>query len=319
MDKMKSLLSSSEPLDARQLRALCVLGITGSFTETARLLHLTQSAISHSMKALETDLGVELLERSGRKALLTQTGQALVARAEKILVEMYRARKELQQLTNWGSTRLRVGASSTACQYLLPKVIREFRRLFPHCQVEISTRDTLNSLEALKDGDMDLALCLDAPAAERDLEFKPLFTEEIRVVAPAGHPWAGLKSVPPAEFVKEPYISYHAGSYLTQIVQQHFQREGVRLPRPIIELGSLDAMREMVKLGMGVALMPGWVTAEEAKAGLVKVLPLAGRKLLRRWGIACRKGRRLPHNEETFVKLCASAGAELTGAGVPPA
>jgi DNA-binding transcriptional LysR family regulator len=102
MEKMKSLLVGSDPLDARQLRALCVLSMTGSFTETARLLHLTQSAISHSMKALETDLGTALIERSGRKALLTQTGQALVARAEKILIEMNRARGELQQLARWG-------------------------------------------------------------------------------------------------------------------------------------------------------------------------------------------------------------------------
>ena len=92
---MKPLIASSEPLDARQLRALCVLGMTGSFTETARRLHLTQSAISHSMKALETEMGMPLIERSGRKALLTQAGQTLVARAERILTEMSKDRKSV--------------------------------------------------------------------------------------------------------------------------------------------------------------------------------------------------------------------------------
>lgn len=312
MEKMKSLLVGSDPLDARQLRALCVLSMTGSFTETARLLHLTQSAISHSMKALETDLGTALIERSGRKALLTQTGQALVARAEKILIEMNRARGELQQLARWGGSRLRLGASSTACQYLLPRVIREFRRQFSHWQVEISSRDTFDSLDALKDGDLDLALCMDAPAAERDLEFRALFSEDIRVVVAAGHRWVGQKSVAPADLVKEPLLGYTATSYLTQLIRTHIEREGVRMPRPVVELGSLDAIREMVKLSMGVAIMPAWVAAADVAAGHIVVLPLAGKKLARRWGIAHRKGRRLSHGEETFINLCTSAGNELT-------
>ena len=96
--------------------------------------------------------------RATERTALTQTGQALVARAEKVLIEMNRARSELQQLARWGGSRLRLGASSTTCQYLLPRVIREFRRQFSHWQVEISSRDTFDSLDALKEGERDLAL-----------------------------------------------------------------------------------------------------------------------------------------------------------------
>ena len=89
-----------------------------------------------------------------------------------------------------------------------------------------------------------------------------------------------------------------------------FEREGLRVPPPVIELGSLEAIKEMVKLEMGIALMPSWVAAGDSSVVLV---PLTGKKLTRRWGIAHRKGRRLSHGEETFVKLCAAAGAKLTG------
>ncbi len=312
MDKMKPTFTNSEPLDARQLRALCVLGVTGSFTETARLLHLTQSAISHSMKALETELGTSLIERSGRKALLTQAGQALVARAERILTEMAKARSELQHLAQWGGSRLRLGASSTACQYLLPPVIREFRRQFPHWQIEVSSRDTMHSLDDVKEGALDLALCMDTPGMERELAFRPLFTEEIRVVLPASHPGAKQKSISAADVVKEPMLSYTATSYLTQIIRTRLEREGLRVPPPVIELGSLEAIKEMVKLEMGIALMPSWVSAADVIEGSLVLLPLSGKKLTRRWGITHRKGRRLSHGEEIFVKLCAAAGAKLT-------
>src|SRR5882762_10300042 len=110
----------SAPLDSRQLRAFRILARTGSFTEAARELHLTQSAVSHALRALEEDVGCRLLDRLGKKATLTQSGEQLLVRAQKILSEMTQARDELKELGRWGGGRLRLGATNTACQYLLP-------------------------------------------------------------------------------------------------------------------------------------------------------------------------------------------------------
>ena len=107
------------PLDSRQLRAFCVLARTGSFTQTARELHLTQSGISHSVKALENDIHCRLLDRLGKKVVLTQAGEQLLQHATKILAEMETARESLTQLGKWGRGRLRLGASVTICQCVL--------------------------------------------------------------------------------------------------------------------------------------------------------------------------------------------------------
>jgi DNA-binding transcriptional LysR family regulator len=154
---------------------------------------------------------------------------------------------------------------------------------------------------------------MDAPGTERDLEFRPLFNEEIRVAVPAGHRWQDQKAITAAELVKEPLLSYTASSYLSQIIRTHIEREGLRMPPPVIELGSLEAIKEMVILGMGVALIPAWVGSAEVANGSLVMVPLTGKKLSRKWGIAYRKGRRLSHGEETFVKLCARRGLEMTG------
>src|SRR5206468_696637 len=140
------------PLDSRQLRAFCVLARTGSFTGTARELHLTQSGISHSMKALEGDVGCRLLDRLGKKVLLTQAGEQLLQHAQKILQEMESAREMLRRLGKWGVGRLRLGASTTACQHLIPTVLREFKKKFPEHTL---TREV---------------------EKEAQLEFHPLFT-----------------------------------------------------------------------------------------------------------------------------------------------
>src|SRR6516164_5240688 len=121
----------SDSLDTRQLRAFCVLARTGSFTQTARELHLTQSGVSHSMKALERDTGCRLLDRLGKKVVLTQAGEQLLLHATKILLEMETAREALAHLGKWGRGRMRLGASTTACQHLIPAVIREFKESFP--------------------------------------------------------------------------------------------------------------------------------------------------------------------------------------------
>src|SRR3954468_19497802 len=121
------------PLDSRQLRAFVSLARTGSFTLAARDLNLTQSAVSHSIRSLEEEVRCRLLDRIGKKVTLTQAGEQLLGHAQKILQEMETARERLGELGRWGHGRLRIGASLTACQYILPPVLREFKESFPHC------------------------------------------------------------------------------------------------------------------------------------------------------------------------------------------
>ena len=100
----------TQPLDTRQLRAFVTLARRGSFTMAAKELHLSQSAVSHSMKALETDLGCRLFDRMSKKVLLTQAGEHLLQHADKILLEMSAARESITQLGKWGRGRLRISA-----------------------------------------------------------------------------------------------------------------------------------------------------------------------------------------------------------------
>src|ERR1043166_5405898 len=115
-------------LDSRQLRACSALARTGSFTLAAKELFLSQSAVSHSMKALEEDVGCRLLDRVGKKVFLTEAGEQLLTHTAKILREKKEARESLQQLGKWGKGRLRIGASATACQYIVPKALTDFKR-----------------------------------------------------------------------------------------------------------------------------------------------------------------------------------------------
>ena len=300
----------SEPLDSRQLRAFRVLARTGSFTQTARELHLTQSGISHSMKALETEIGCRLLDRLGKKVVLTQAGEQLLKHAEKILSEMDSARESLTQLGKWGRGRLRLGASTTACQHIIPAVLREFKESFPDHAITIEPGDTPELLQSLLEQRIDLALSL--ASNEAQLEFQPLFEDDLHFIVAALHPWARSGHVDREEIPRQNYILYNKKSITFRLIEDYFRREQVVL-KTVIEVGSMEATKELVKLGIGVSILAPWICKKEIEEGSVVAFPLGRKKLERRWGIIHWRGKRLTLAEETFIGLCKSATMHLNG------
>jgi LysR family transcriptional regulator, low CO2-responsive transcriptional regulator len=292
----------SQPIDSRQIRAFASLARTGSFTLAAKELHLTQSAISHSMKALEREVGCRVLDKLGKKVVLTEAGEALLVHVERILAEMTLARAELDQLGKWGQSRLRLGASSTACQHILPTVLREFRESFPQCVISIEPGDTPEMIAALRDRRIDLAVNLE-PRRDEPLSFRPLFTDELSFVLSPLHPWAREGRVERSQIAKQHYIVYGKRSYTAEMIDEYFREEDIVLYSSI-DLGSMEAIKELVKLGLGVSILATWTCRKEIEERSLISLPLGKRKLRRRWGVLHWRGRRLSLAEETFIGLC---------------
>ncbi|WP_414662959.1 LysR family transcriptional regulator [Horticoccus sp. 23ND18S-11] len=303
-------------LDSRQLHAFSALARRGSFTLAAKDLFLTQSAVSHAIKALEDDVGCRLLDRVGRRVLLTQAGEQFLRHTEKILREMETARAGLENLTKWGHGRLRVGASTTACQHILPTVLREFRQSYPKCVIRIEPGDHGSQIELLRGGHIDLALVLEPPAqGMAEFAFVPLFEDELRFVVAPLHPWAKAGRAPRESIDAETLVLYNKTSQTFRLVAEYFREEKIALSN-FIELGSMEAIKELVKIGIGAGVLAPWIARSELESGSLVSLPLGPRKLRRRWGVAHLKGRRLALAEETFVGLCASV-CEVLGLKAP--
>ena len=299
----------SEPLDSRQLRAFAILAETGSFTETARRLHLSQSAISHAMKALEAELRCRLLDRVAKKVVLTQAGEQLLGRAREVLNLMNSAREEISELGKWGKGRLRVGASTTTCQHILPAVLREFKESFPQCDIQIEPGDAAHSLEMLRNHRIDLALTME-PREEEQFTFRPLFSDSLGFVVSPVHPWAKAGRIERVDISRQQFIVYRKSSLTVQMVEDYFRRENLVL-RSFMELGSMEAIKEMVKVGMGISILAPWVAQEELEAKSLIFLSLGKRKLRRQWGILQWRNHRCTLAEETFVGICKSVTESL--------
>jgi DNA-binding transcriptional LysR family regulator len=261
------------------------------------------------MRALEQDIGCRLVDRMGKSVVLTQAGEHLLVHAERILQEMTAARSSLSHLGKWGSTRLRIGASTTACQHVIPAVLREFKESFPQCAISIQPGDTPENIEALRTHQIDLAVNLE-PHKSEPLEFRPLFTDELLFLVSPLHPWARAGKVNRSEIARQHYILYGKTSYTFRLIEEYFRAEKIVL-HSLLELGNMEAIKELVKLGLGISILAPWTAQQELAQGSLVALPLGRRKLKRRWGVLYWRGRRLSLAEETFIGLCASVAEPM--------
>jgi LysR family transcriptional regulator, low CO2-responsive transcriptional regulator len=295
----------NNPIDSRQLRAFVSLARHGSFTVAAKELCLTQSAVSHSMRALEEDLGCRLFDRMGKKILLTLAGEQLLPHAEEILKRMEKARSGVTKLSQWGQSKLRVCASTTACQYILPGVIRDFQKTFPKVQLNIEPGDTTEAVDLLDQRSIDCAICLE-PNREERFEFRPLFSDELLFLVGAEHPWARQGRVERNEIPDQNYVLYNKGTYTFELIEKYFRDEHIAL-NTVIELRSMEAIKELVKAGIGISILAPWVAEKEIAERSLSAFPLGKRKLKRQWGVLHWRNPNLPLPLTQFVEACSRA------------
>jgi len=291
-----------ELLDSRQLRAFQELARQGSFTAAARALNLTQSAISHSIKALERTLDVALFERLGKTVRLTRAGDTLLPHADRILLRMERAQEELIVLGRPGHGRLRIGATVTISQYVLPSVLRELRESFPAFDISVNTDDSQGLMRALENGEIDVAVAMETHFSEK-MRRQFLFEDHIQMALSPLHPLARRDSIEPGDIVGESFIFYNQTSETFRLLEQQCHQSGIRL-KTSLQVGSMAAIKEMAKIGMGVGLLSAWVAEEEIDNGSLVFRELPWEKIVRRWSIHSDARHEPRMIEEVFTGIC---------------
>lgn len=283
-----------------------------SFTRAGERLFLTQSAVSHQIAKLESELGCQLIERQGRSVSLTIAGRTLVQQGRRAFAALDEAATVTRQAAHPSKGRLRIGASNTACQYIIPEALREFRECFPDYSLSIIPGDSPVALQHVIDGTVDLALMIRAER-QRKVVFHPLFEDELHLMVSPLHPWAKAGRVDREQLPDQQMVLYGRGSATARMVERHFVKLGVPL-RDYIELGDIGAIKELVKLGLGISVSADWVAWPEMDEGSLVLLPMPGGKLKRRWGIAVTSGKKLSLAEQTFIGLCQAVAAKFSDA-----
>lgn len=291
-----------EILDSRQLLAFQALARQGSFTAAARSLSLTQSAISHSIKALEQTLDTKLFERLGKTVRLTRSGEALLSHSERILARMLRAQDDIRLLEKPGHGRLRIGATVTISQYVLPSVLRELKESFPAFDISIVTDDSRGLMEMIDNGDIDVAIALETALSERmTKEF--LFEDCIQMALSPLHPLASKEEITADDIARASFIFYSQSSETFRLLEQGSSQNGYRL-NTALQVGSMAAIKEMAKIGIGIGLLSPWVAEEDISDGSLTFRPLPWNDMVRRWSIFKDPRHEGQLIERVFAGIC---------------
>lgn len=299
-----------KPLDSRHLSAFVTISRAGGMRRAGKQLGLTPSALSHSLKALESDLGARLFERTARSLTLSPAGKKFLPEAEALLRQMQTARASVQGTNDWRRGRLAIGSNSTGCQFIVPNIIREFKESFPGMALALVEREADELVERILDGRLDLAV---APLLRdyRELVQRDLAEDELGFLVHPLHPWARRERVGRTELQQEErLILPDADSPTFGLIDAYFRQERVPL-HAYIEIGNEEVVKQLVGLDLGVGILPAWIAAPEIESGALVSLPLGRRALRRRWAVFYRKGRQLAFPETLFVGICEAVTRDL--------
>jgi DNA-binding transcriptional LysR family regulator len=271
------------------------------------VLFMTQSGVSHQIAALEKRIGVTLLQRGPRTVRLTRAGQVLLEHARRVFAALDTAVAATRQASEPDSGLLRIGASITACQYIVPEALREFRESYPAYTFRITPGDGPLVTQSLLDNALDLGIVVRHQKLAK-LVYHELFYDELGLLISPLHPWARAGKVDRRELAQQRMILYSRQSTTFRLIEQYFVRSRVEL-RDWIELGSIEAIKELVKLGLGVGVAARWTARAELAAGSLVWLRMPGAPIRRTWCIARSASQPLSPAEATFIGLCKSAGS----------
>jgi DNA-binding transcriptional LysR family regulator len=253
----------SRPLDAYNLQLFAAVAREGSIARAATREHLAPSALSRRLAELEHTLGTPLLVRSPRGVTLTDAGQLVLARAERLQLDLQQLASDVQALGDEVAGTVRLWANPSAVVGALPERLQALREHHPRVAVRLHEGNTADVLRACLDdrADVGVAVQTDAPPG---IETWPFASDPLMVVLPAGHPLARLRVLKFEQVLDHPLVGVQAGGSLDQTLSQR----AAALGRPIVfavTVNSFDAVCRMVEAGLGIAVVPA--SAASAYAG----------------------------------------------------
>lgn len=290
-------------LEIRHLRLVQAIAEEGTMTRAAQRLNLTQSALSHQLRDAEERLGAQLFLRMKRKMIPTPPGEWLLESARKLLTELQRTEDAIRRAAAGEAGVLRLSTECYTCYHWLPSRLERFRRKFPRVELSIIAEATHQPLEFLREGKLDIALVYNRIPDKR-LAYRPLFSDEIVVIARPDDPLAGRPFLRPQDFGDQHLIIFSIPKERSLIFRQVLIPAGVA-PREVSYVQLTEAMVEMVKAGLGVSVLPRWTVAPLLKAKVLTAISITPRGLHRHWFAATLKDISSSSPVLEFVELLA--------------
>ena len=272
-----------------QIQAFLAVVRRGSISRAALELYRTQPAISLKIQSLEAELGHRLLERRRRGVSLTPAGEIVRRRAESILGELDTLRKELGDLSARRVGRVSLGASDTVCLYLLPQILRQFIQKYPGIELRLFTQISRRVLDLIGADEIDLGI-VTLPVAVDGLEARKLYEDRFVLVFPPGHAFERRRHLRLADLHDQPIIHLKPDTFTREWIDSLLEPIGLK-GQIRMEVSTIEVIKRLVEMGLGVSLLPEMSVVEEAQRGRLRTARIRGKDLIRPMGLVYRRDK----------------------------
>lgn len=262
-------------LNLHRLRVFHAVARRESYSRAAEDLRISQPAVSKHVLDLEEELGMKLFHRLGRRIVLTEAGRLMADYAQRIFLLADEARRALEELNGLERGALRLGASSTPGSYLLPKALAAFQAKYPRLEVSLNIMASHDVVDRIIRQDMDLGFVGATFAAE--LHVQPYVKDELILILRPGHPLASIRTISREALEKETFVLRDVASGTRRVAEDELKARGITIRR-MLELRSVEAVKQAVAEGLGVSFISRFAVALEVRH---KVLAVAADPRLR--------------------------------------
>ena len=256
-------------MEFHQLRYVCAIADTGSFSRAAERCHVAQPSLSQQVLKLEEELGSRLFDRLGRSVRLTEAGRAFLPHARSILHQMEAARTGVEDKRTDVRGSVAVGVIPTIAPYLMPQNVAAFSKKYSDARLRIVEETTPVLIESLRNLSIDVAI-LSLPLRHKEFEIFPLRTEPLYAALPKDHSRAGAKSLSLKDLRGEQFVMLRDGHCFRDVSVAACTRAKVN-PRIVFESGQFSSLLGMVAAGVGVSLVPEMAVDKSARCSFVRI------------------------------------------------
>ncbi len=289
-------------IELRHLRLVAALAEHGSLTAVARLMGLTQPALSHQLRDLEVRLRTPLFERTARRMVLTPLGEQLAHVARRVLTEVdVFERQVVDGEFSVARGKVRVATECFTAYHWLPPLLREFQDRWPKVELRLAPEHTEAPVAALRHGVLDLAIVYHR-TGDRGVRFEPLFEDEMVLIVAPGHRLAD-KDFVSVDALADEHLFHHRALTSGASVVRDILESGDVQPAKATQLPLTEAIIELVAANFGVALLARWAAAPAVRAGTVRAIRLGKKGYGRTWYVAVRSGDVTPAYQFDLIAM----------------
>jgi DNA-binding transcriptional LysR family regulator len=288
-------------MDTQNLKAFVLVAETGSFSNAAARLHLTQPAVSKRIALLEQQLETELFDRIGRNVSLTEAGRALLPHARTISNQLADAEQSVRDLSGRVSGKLLLATSHHIGLHRLPPVLSLFSKTCPGVNIDIEFMDSEQAYELVMQGKVELAVVTLAPTSEPSIITRPLWQDPLNFMVAKDHELAAMKKTDLKRLSTSPAILPGLNTYTGQIVKRLFDRH--ELPLQVsMATNYLETLRMMATVGLGWTVLPDSMQDET-----LAIIAVPEIKIDRTLGLVYHRGRSLSRAARAFIEILEDA------------